>query len=149
MSEPETRTGTVTGALYPHKMQGATITVEVTDEFWGRCHEYSTWVRLEDIEPLPDVVPPPAPNSTAANNVFFGVDPASSKFDPSTPIRAFSIGSGPTFTTDPTLITHPLNTSLNSLSSKISFSMDYTLTAGPETDRLLDIMYGNERKSEA
>lgn len=43
--------GIVRGALYPAKMQGKEIEVEVVDDDWGRCAEHSTWVRLADIKP--------------------------------------------------------------------------------------------------
>lgn len=53
-------TGTVRGSLYPARMQGQVITVRVEDDYWGRCEEHRTWVRLEDLtedvpeEPEPD-----------------------------------------------------------------------------------------------
>lgn len=58
MSEVETRKGVLRGGIYPLGLQGSEVEIEVVDEYWGRCHAHSLWVRLDDLhEPEPQ---PPA-----------------------------------------------------------------------------------------
>jgi hypothetical protein len=122
--------GTVRGAIYPARMQGQTIEVRVEDEAWGRCDEYSTWVRLEDIEPIPELVQPVSLKPLAPVYSNWGT------------LTNFTIDDKPYLAIDPAPRSIP--------PTNTTFSMQYKIKPGPEADSLMALLTGtmNEEREE-